>query len=230
MNSFYTGRGVTIAVIDSGINQYHSHVQGVKDGIHIRVNRERYIEYHHDFRDRLGHGTAVAAAIKGIAKDADLIGVKIFDDKLAAYPSVLAEAIEWSIENNVQIIHLSLGLDQDYEMIRTACKAACEKNIAIVSAIDRSRGIIYPGVYPGVFAVQAGEVKRDEWAIDHNNTFIACGFPRELKGNAQLYNMHGHSFAAAHFTAHLALIFEENPTWTSRELWEHVYSSINHNF
>lgn len=222
MNTSYTGKGVTIAVIDSGINPYHSHVNGVEDGIQIRVNREQDIEYHHDFRDRLGHGTAVAAAIRGIAKDANLYGVKIFDDKLMAYPSVLAEAIEWSIENHVQIIHLSLGLIQDHDRVKAACKAAIEQDITIVAAMDRERGMIYPGAYPDVFRVQSGAVGRDEWAIHEDGSFIACGFPRELQGPTQLYNIHGHSFAAAHFTSYLALLLEEYPEWSSKQLWAHI--------
>ncbi|HHW37494.1 MAG TPA: S8 family serine peptidase [Bacillales bacterium] len=222
MNIAYTGKGVRIAVIDSGINPYHSHVNGVKGGIQIRVNREQNIEYHHDYRDRLGHGTAVAAAIRGIAKDASLYGVKIFDDKLMAYPSVLAEAIEWSIENDVQIIHLSLGLTKDHARIKAACKAATENNITIVAAIDREREMIYPGVYPDVFRVQSGEVSRGEWAFQTDGSFIACGFPRELQGPTQLYNIHGHSFAAAHFTAYLALLLEENQEWANKQLWAHV--------
>lgn len=222
MNPSYTGKGVSIAVIDSGINPYHSHVNGVESGIQIRVNREQYIEYHHDYRDRLGHGTAVAAAIRGVAKDANLYGVKIFDDKLMAYPSVLSEAIEWSIENNVQIIHLSLGLTQDHPKVKAACKTAVENNITIVAAMDRERGMIYPGAYPNVFRIQSGEVERDEWAFHEDGSFIACGFPRELQGPTQLYNIHGHSFAAAHFTAYLALLLEEHQQWANMELWAHV--------
>ncbi|EKN64697.1 S8 family serine peptidase [Schinkia azotoformans] len=222
INTSYTGKGVTVAVIDSGINPYHSHVNGVEGGIQIRVNREQYIEYHHDYRDRLGHGTAVAAAIRGVAKEADLYGVKIFDDKLMTYPSILAEAIEWSIENHVQIIHLSLGLTQDHAGVKDACKAAIENNITIVAAMDRERGMIYPGSYPDVFHVQSGEVGRNEWAFHEDGSFIACGFPRELQGPTQLYNIHGHSFAAAHFTAYLALLLEEHPEWTCRQLWAYV--------
>lgn len=221
MSTERTGKNVKIAVIDSGINPYHSHVNGVEGGIQLRVNRNMCIEEHHDYRDRLGHGTAVAAAIRGIASEAQLYAIKIFDDKLASYPSVLAEAIEWAVSQEFDIINLSLGLPEDHECIRNACELAYNNGVAIVSAIDEDQKLLWPAKYPHVFGVRAGEVQRNEWMFYTETFFYACGFPRELHGPEQLYNMHGHSFAAAHFSANLALMLEDNPSWSLNDLWNY---------
>lgn len=213
---------IRVAVVDSGINPYHSHVAGVEGGIQFLVNRDRYLECNDDFRDRLGHGTAVAAAIRGIAERAALYAVKVFDEKLATFPSVLAAAMEWAADNHMQIINLSLGLKRDWPDVRNACRKAVEAGICVVAAFDEERGILWPAEYPGVFAVRAGEAARNEWFFYKDNKFCACGFPRELQGPVRLSNMHGHSFASAHFTAFLALLLEQNPHWGCREVWQHL--------
>ena len=71
---------MSIAVIDSGVHADHPHVGGVAGGVAIdaagRVSG--------DFVDRIGHGTAVMAAIKEKAPAADCYAVRIFDTRLAA--------------------------------------------------------------------------------------------------------------------------------------------------
>src|SRR5688572_3372383 len=63
-----TGRGVRIAVIDSGVFAAHPHVGGIAGGVSIALDGTE----DSDFVDRLGHGTAVTAAIKEKAADAEI--------------------------------------------------------------------------------------------------------------------------------------------------------------
>ena len=70
----YTGRGVRVAVVDSGVHATHPHVGGVEQGIAVRADGS----LDEDFVDRLGHGTAVTAAIREKSPDAGIIVVKVF--------------------------------------------------------------------------------------------------------------------------------------------------------
>ena len=72
--SEYTGKGIRVAVIDSGVHAAHPHVGGVAGGFSIREDGTLV----DDCFDRLGHGTAVTAAIREKAPDADLIAIKVF--------------------------------------------------------------------------------------------------------------------------------------------------------
>lgn len=217
-----TGRGIRIAVLDSGINPYHSHVNGVTDGIQFVVNRNRQLECKTDYRDRLGHGTAVAAVIRGMAPQAELYAVKIFDDKLATYPSVLITALEWALEQKVHIVNLSLGLTRDIEAVREVCARVVEAGICLVASLDERNQVLWPASYPGVFGVCAGDYQRGEWGFYKDGYFSSCGYPRELKGDVQRFNLHGHSFASAHFSGLLALLLEEHPRWGSQEVWDYL--------
>lgn len=63
-----SGRGVAVAVIDSGVNPEHPHVSRAAGGVGIKLSGD----VSEDFVDRLGHGTAVFAAIQEKAPEADL--------------------------------------------------------------------------------------------------------------------------------------------------------------
>lgn len=204
----YTGKGVTVAVIDSGVNVYHSHIDQQITGKFFRVNRQKYIEVSSDIRDLLGHGTAITAVIRYMAKDANIVVGKVFDEKLACYPSVVTEAIYWAIEKNVDVINLSLGMKLDDAAIKEACLEAAKQNIAVVAALDEDSGFLYPAKYDEVFTVSATDIEREKWQLERTNFFRACGVPRELHGDVQRYNLHGHSFAAAHFTSWIARFLE----------------------
>jgi len=62
----YTGRGVRVAVVDSGVHATHPHVGGVEQSIAVREDGS----LDQDVVDRLGHGTAVTAAIREKSPDA----------------------------------------------------------------------------------------------------------------------------------------------------------------
>jgi subtilisin family serine protease len=70
---------VRIAVIDSGVHAQHPHVNGVAGGVAIMPDGREETDY----IDRLGHGTAVTAAIREKAPDAEIYAVKVFHDTLA---------------------------------------------------------------------------------------------------------------------------------------------------
>ena len=86
-----TGRGVRVAVIDSGIHAGHPHIGGHRRG-RIRLDEELGA----DISDRIGHGTAVAAAIHEKAPHAKLYAVKVFDRTLSTTAERLVHAIYWA--------------------------------------------------------------------------------------------------------------------------------------
>ena len=93
-----TGRGVRVAVIDSGVHAGHPHVGAVEGGVSFAADGARGV----DAVDRLGHGTAVAAAIREKAPDATLVPVKVFDRELRATADALVAAIDWAVAARVR--------------------------------------------------------------------------------------------------------------------------------
>ena len=99
------GRVVRIAVVDSGVHVSHPHVGRVAGGVAINADGTTS----DDYVDRIGHGTAVMAAIREKAPAADCYAVRIFDGRLSTTASTLVAAIDWAIGARVDIVNLSLG-------------------------------------------------------------------------------------------------------------------------
>src|SRR5256885_7529005 len=99
------GRGVRIAIVDSGVHATHPHVAGVAGGVSIRPDGSSGP----DFVDRLGHGTAVAAAIREKAPEAELFAIKIFERSLATDVPTLVRGIDAATAWGAHVINLSLG-------------------------------------------------------------------------------------------------------------------------
>src|SRR5436305_14876553 len=121
-----------VAIVDSGVNSAHPHVGGVAGGVAI----DERGGVHDDSVGRLGHGTAVAAAIREKAPEADLFAVKVFDRALATDVASLVAGIDWSIRAGVHLINLSLGTSKDSHAatLRDAVARATPPGVVIVAA------------------------------------------------------------------------------------------------
>src|SRR5580658_4784796 len=99
-----TGKGIRVAVIDSGVNPSHPHIISIAGGVSITGDLEDP-----DYTDTLGHGTAVMAAIQEKAPEAEYLAVRVFHRGLRTTIDSILRAIEWSIAQRAQVINLSLG-------------------------------------------------------------------------------------------------------------------------
>jgi subtilisin family serine protease len=204
---------VRVAIIDSGVHADHPHVGGVAGGIGI----DQHGVTHPDYVDRLGHGTAVAAAIREKAPDAELFAIKVFDRELAATGEALIAACEHALHAAAHIVNLSLGTQNaGHEPALTEVVGRLRKNGAIVIAAGEQQGVRWlPGSLGGVWAVSLDwSVSRDTCRIDRLNrtgaAFRATGFPRPIPGVPPGRNLKGLSFAVANVTGTIARLLSED--------------------
>jgi subtilisin family serine protease len=197
---------VRVAVIDSGVHAGHPHVGGVAGGVGIDVDGR----VHEDYIDRLGHGTAVAAAIKEKAPETELYAVRIFDRQLSTGIAALVRAIEWSAEEGMHVANLSLGTSRsEHEAaLREAVGRASARGLLLVAARDDEGVRWLPGSLSGVVPVQLDwSCPRDAYRIvevDGEPVFRASGYAREIPGVSPDRNLHGISFAVANVTGFIA--------------------------
>src|SRR5439155_25118645 len=109
-----------------------------------------------DYVDRLGHGTAVTAAIREKAPDAEILAVKVFWRALATDVATLVRAIDESIARGATAINLSLGTAETAhrDQLQAAVQRAIDHGAIIVSAIEDAGVIWLHGSLDGVLAVQ----------------------------------------------------------------------------
>ena len=87
----YTGKGVSIAVIDSGVNRADPRLDGVDlQGWRVRLRATNHVVIDDYFHDKVGHGTDMAAAIVEEAPDASIVSIRIMDDEFKASADLMS--------------------------------------------------------------------------------------------------------------------------------------------
>jgi hypothetical protein len=222
-----TGRGVRVAVVDSGIHAGHPHVGAVAGGAAIVDDPDPAA----DTTDRVGHGTAVAAAIREKAPDADLYAVKIFDRTLSTTTDRVVRGIRWAADAGAHVINLSLGTaraEQEPHLAAAVAYAAARGSVIV--AAEESDGVRWlPGSLAGVIRVRLDwECPREAYrvlALSDGPRFLASGFPRPIPGVPPAANIRGISFAVANMSGFVARARERALTASTDDLVDALRAS-----
>lgn len=199
-----------IGIIDTGVNPWHSHVRGRVRGVRIFAGPEGKIQEDEDFRDLVGHGTAVAGILREALPEAELFVVRVFDEGLNAYPSLVARALLRAAAEGCRIINLSLGTPRGpgAEVLEDACRIVLAAGVVVVAAGHPEKPGLLPASCPGVIGVMCqDDLRPGEIDIKRGLpcSHRAQGRPRDLHGLPPEANLWGNSFACARVTLALAL-------------------------
>ena len=157
--SGYDGSGIIISIIDTGIDLNHPDLDGQIIGGYDFVDNDDMPE------DINGHGTQVAGIIaangnlKGIAPNSKILMYKVSEDGESVPSNLIIKAIEKSIEDDADIINISLGINQTNTKIDQAVNKAVKNNIFVVTAAGNFgpelSTIGSPGINPNAITVGA---------------------------------------------------------------------------
>jgi subtilisin family serine protease len=200
-----------IGIIDTGINPWHSHVHGEVRGCRIYVNGDQEICEDSDFSDPVGHGTAVAGILRKALPAAGLFAVRVFENELTTYPSLVARGIFRAASEGCDVINLSLALPPGVgaELIAAACIAAQQAGSILVAAGHPQQPGLLPASLPGVYGVIADNSLEDDQIEMHGSGPFPCragGLPRKLDTIPPGANLWGHSLACARVAAYMAQV------------------------
>jgi hypothetical protein len=204
---------VSVAIVDSGVHTPHPHLPDVAGGVALLPDGSAS----EDFVDRLGHGTATAAAVHEKAPDARLFAVKVFERELATTVATLVRAIDWAVEREIRLVNLSLGTRNKLREpeLAPAIERAVAGGTIIVSAHEHEDRLWYPGSMPGVVGVVAdtGQPRETVAVVElpRGAALRASPYPRPIPGVPPERNMHGISFAVANATGVLAELLAGAP-------------------
>lgn len=243
-----TGAGVTVAVIDSGVDPDHPLLAGrVTDG-------RDYLEPGGDgTRDCVGHGTAVASiivgasspdgAVHGLAPRARILPVRVSEQQWVAgtrtgrtvAPAAFASAIRWAVDRGADVLNLSVVLTADHTEVRTAIEYATAHDTVVVAAAgnqgEAGNPRPYPAAYPGVLGV--GAVGPDGTRLPFSQVgsyvdIVAPGTDIPAAAPAgKIGQFSGTSYAAPFVSAAAALLRSAHPDHAAADVARHLMATAD---
>ncbi len=219
-----TGKGVRVAVIDSGIEADHPAVGGqVAGSVIVEYDPRSHTQVRiveEPARDLFGHGTACAGIIHSLAPEAEQYSVRVLGRDLTGKAMQFAGGLRWAIEHDIHVINLSLSTSKQefFGLFHDLVDKAYFKNMILVSAVNNVFEASYPSLYSTVFSV-AATANQDPFAFYYNPSppveFGAPGIDVRVAWlNKGYITSTGNSFAAPHLTGIIALIRSKHPELT----------------
>jgi membrane-anchored mycosin MYCP len=169
LEALASGVGVTVAVIDSGVDARHPQLAG-----RVLAGRD-YLDGRDARVDCAAHGTAVASIIaavpragagpQGIAPGATILPVRVSELEIidgeqsgrTVTAAQFAQAIRWAVDQGAEVLNLSVVLYRDDPAVRRAVAHAIGRDVVVVAAVgnlhERGDPVPYPAAYDGVIGV-----------------------------------------------------------------------------
>ena len=139
----FTGNGIKIGVIDTGINLSHPDFFN-QDGTSRFLKGYDFVDNDTVPQDTNGHGTQVTGIIaadgqlKGIAPMAEIFSYRVSSDGESVPSNLIIKAINQAVEDKVDIINISLGVNMTHNKIDEAVNNAINQGIVVVAAAGNS--------------------------------------------------------------------------------------------
>lgn len=243
-----TGVGVTVGVIDSGVNSSHPQLRGrVANGT--------------DFLDRgangtldcVGHGTAVASiiaatplegiAFRGLAPDATILPVRISEQEIidgkesgrTVTATQFAQAIRWVVDHGAKVLNLSVVIYEDRPAVRDAISYAIAKDVVVVAAVgnlhENGDPPPYPAAYDGVLGVGAVGADGRRQPYSQVGAYVDVVAPggdviTAAPGRGHT-RQNGTSYATPFVTATAALVRQYWPKMTAKDVIARIIATAD---
>ncbi len=175
----YTGQGVVVAVVDSGVDYTHPDLKnniwvntreiagnGLDDdhnGYIDDIVGWDYVDYDNSPLDGTGHGTHVAGTIAaelntfgatGVAYGAKVMPVRVLDANGNGSYARIAEGVYYAVDNGANIINLSIGGTTYSAQLQAAIQYATDRGVLVISAAGNNGGV--SPLFPASLASQVG--------------------------------------------------------------------------
>ncbi|MFD3565512.1 type VII secretion-associated serine protease mycosin [Streptomyces sp. NPDC058686] len=249
-----TGKGVTVAVIDTGVEPNNPDLKGrVLDGLDLAPE-----ESGDEHTDYTGHGTGMAGLIAatgaygggqgsfGLAPGTKILPIRVPDSSKAnnqygaaeQFNKVAAKAIRYAVDNDAKVINISQAVLSGSPQLTNSVDYALKKGALVFAGIGNdgatSNKVMYPAGTPGVVAVSAVGKDLHKTTESNYGPQVDMAAPGDemvhacgTKTSANgLCKSHGTSDATALASATAALIWAKHPNWTNNQVLNVMLNTV----
>ncbi|MEV8527521.1 type VII secretion-associated serine protease mycosin [Streptomyces sp. NPDC052000] len=244
-----TGKGITVAVIDTGVDPSNPDLKGqVLPGRNFAPG-----EQGDEHTDREGHGTGMAGLIAGTGAYGGgngafglAPGVKVLPVRMSGavtsgaegakrFNAIAPGAIRYAADEGARVINISMGVQEGSPELTAAVKYALDKGSLVFAAVgnsgDSGNRVEYPAATPGVVGVGAvgKDLRKTAWSEYGPQVDMAAPGAEMVHpcgGGTGLCKTDGTSDATALASASAALIWSKHPTWTNNQVLRVMLNTI----
>ncbi|MFU8851698.1 type VII secretion-associated serine protease mycosin [Micromonospora sp. SL1-18] len=243
-----TGAGVTVAVVDSGVDRGHPQLAG-----RVLAGTDFLDPGGDGTRDCAGHGTGVASiiaaaprpgvAFQGLAPDARILPVRVSEQQVVegresgrtVGAADFARAIRWAVDHGADVLNLSVVLYADSPAVRLAIAYAVHRDVVVVAAAgnlhDSGNPQPYPATYDGVLGVGAIGADGVRSGFSQTGPYVDLVAPGSdvlmaAPGQGHL-RAEGTSYATPFVAATAALLRQYHPELTAAEVARRILDSAD---
>ncbi|MEU4553989.1 type VII secretion-associated serine protease mycosin [Micromonospora violae] len=243
-----TGAGVTVAVVDSGVDRVHPQLAG-----RVLAGTDLLDPGGDGGRDCAGHGTGVASiiaaaprpdvAFRGLAPGARILPVRVSEQQVVqgresgrtVSADEFARAIRWAVDHDADVVNLSVVLYADDPEVRSAVRYAVDRNVVLVAAAgnlhDSGDPRPFPASYDGVLGVGAIGADGGRATFSQTGPYVDLVAPgSEVLTAAPGLGHHrveGTSYAAPFVAATAALLREYRPELTAAQVAQRIIATAD---
>jgi subtilisin len=232
-----TGRGVTVAIVDSGVDSTHLDLQRqIIESVEARQEEKKVVFQPSTSGDSAGHGTACAGIVARIAPDAEIYSIKVLGPGGLGDGHAFLAGLEYAIKKRYRVINLSLGTTkpQYFAPLHDLLDRAYQSGCTVVAAANNLPQPSFPSIFsssvisvlksvetdPLNFGFRFGEVIE----LTAPGVNVRTAWP----GNSYR-NLTGNSFACPHIVGVIALLLEKHPELTPFQVKAALYTIARRN-
>ncbi|RAO03825.1 Minor extracellular protease Epr [Micromonospora saelicesensis] len=243
-----TGAGVTVAVVDSGVDRVHPQLAG-----RVLAGADLLDPGGDGGRDCAGHGTGVASiivaaprsdvAFRGLAPGARILPVRVSEQQVVqgresgrtVSADEFARAIRWAVDHDADVVNLSVVLYADDPEVRSAVRYAVDRDVVLVAAAGNLHGSgdprPFPAGYDGVLGVGAIGADGGRATFSQTGPYVDLVAPGSevltAAPGAGHHRVEGTSYAAPFVAATAALLREYRPELTAAQVAERIIATAD---
>jgi subtilisin len=232
-----TGRGVSIAIIDSGIDTSHPDLASrIVESVEARVDNKRILFDPSDAGDSAGHGTACAGIVAKIAPDAEMYSIKVLGAGGLGDGQAFLAGLEYAIKQRYRVINLSLGTTkpQFFAPLHDLLDRAYQSGCIVVAAANNLPQPSFPSVFSSslISVIKSEETDPLNFGFHYGQvielTAPGVNVRTAWPGNGYR-NLTGNSFACPHIVGVIALLLEKHPELTPFEVKSALHAIAKEN-